>query len=120
MNSLVASGRFLDIYYFFFGRPNKLAYNLTAALFLRIIKFYLVDLRLFQREILYNSLSVASATLFCFLILESEICRIFALLQAGQVYGVPLGGTLLSKSGVFPEQKPCGEESRKKWIEVSF
>jgi hypothetical protein len=37
--------------------------------------------------------------------------------KAGQVYGVPLGGTLLSKSCGFPEQKPCGEEFRKKWIE---
>lgn len=37
--------------------------------------------------------------------------------KAGQVYGVPLSGSLLSKPGSFPEQKPCGEEFRKKWIE---
>ncbi|KAK1290915.1 Mediator of RNA polymerase II transcription subunit 12 [Acorus calamus] len=36
--------------------------------------------------------------------------------KAGQVYGVPLSGSLLSKPG-FPEQKPCGEDFRKKWIE---
>lgn len=37
--------------------------------------------------------------------------------KAGQVYGAPLSGPLLSKPGVFPEQKPCGEDFRKKWIE---
>ncbi|GMH31306.1 hypothetical protein Nepgr_033149 [Nepenthes gracilis] len=37
--------------------------------------------------------------------------------KAGQVYGVPLSATLLSKSGVFPEQKACGEDFRKRWIE---
>lgn len=37
--------------------------------------------------------------------------------KAGQVYGVPLTGNLLSKPGVFPEQKASGEDSRKKWIE---
>ncbi|KAL3622117.1 hypothetical protein CASFOL_033528 [Castilleja foliolosa] len=37
--------------------------------------------------------------------------------KAGQVYGVPLSGTLLAKPGVFPEQRPCGEDFRKKWIE---
>ncbi|XP_077225872.1 mediator of RNA polymerase II transcription subunit 12-like [Tasmannia lanceolata] len=37
--------------------------------------------------------------------------------KAGQVYGVPLAGPLLIKPGVFPEQRPCGEDSRKKWIE---
>ncbi|XP_010241889.1 PREDICTED: mediator of RNA polymerase II transcription subunit 12 isoform X2 [Nelumbo nucifera] len=37
--------------------------------------------------------------------------------KAGQVYGVPLSGSLLLKPGAFPEQKPCGEDSRKKWIE---
>ncbi|XP_043715509.1 mediator of RNA polymerase II transcription subunit 12 [Telopea speciosissima] len=37
--------------------------------------------------------------------------------KAGQVYGVPLSGSLLLKPGVFPEQKPCGEDFRKKWIE---
>ncbi|EPS73216.1 hypothetical protein M569_01540, partial [Genlisea aurea] len=37
--------------------------------------------------------------------------------KAGQIYGVPLSGSLLNKPGVFPEQKPCGEEFRKKWIE---
>lgn len=40
------------------------------------------------------------------------------LLQAGQVYGVPLADSLLTKPGIFPEQKPCGEDLRKKWIEV--
>ncbi|KAL6565943.1 hypothetical protein OROHE_004998 [Orobanche hederae] len=37
--------------------------------------------------------------------------------KAGQVYGVPLSGSLLSKSGTFPELRPCGEDFRKKWIE---
>ncbi|XVF73187.1 hypothetical protein PTKIN_Ptkin12aG0180900 [Pterospermum kingtungense] len=37
--------------------------------------------------------------------------------KAGQVYGVPLSGPLLSKPGVFPEQKQCNEDFRKKWIE---
>ncbi|GLU00683.1 hypothetical protein SLE2022_180310 [Rubroshorea leprosula] len=37
--------------------------------------------------------------------------------KAGQVYGVPLSGSLLSKPGVFPEQRPCGEDFQKKWIE---
>ncbi|PSS24304.1 Mediator of RNA polymerase II transcription subunit like [Actinidia chinensis var. chinensis] len=37
--------------------------------------------------------------------------------KAGQVYGVTLSGTLLTKPGVFPEQRPCGEDFRRKWIE---
>ncbi|KAI5345614.1 hypothetical protein L3X38_013491 [Prunus dulcis] len=37
--------------------------------------------------------------------------------KAGQVYGAPLADTLLSKPGVFPEQRHCGEDLRKKWIE---
>ncbi|OMP00404.1 Mediator complex, subunit Med12 [Corchorus olitorius] len=37
--------------------------------------------------------------------------------KAGQVYGIPLSGSLLSKPGVFPEQRPCNEDFRKKWIE---
>ncbi|PIN22837.1 RNA polymerase II transcription mediator [Handroanthus impetiginosus] len=37
--------------------------------------------------------------------------------KAGQVYGVPLSGTLLTKAGIFPDQRPCGEDFRKKWIE---
>ncbi|CAI0470360.1 unnamed protein product [Linum tenue] len=37
--------------------------------------------------------------------------------KAGQVYGVPLSGSLLTKPGVFPEQRACGEDSKKKWIE---
>ncbi|CAK9134408.1 unnamed protein product [Ilex paraguariensis] len=37
--------------------------------------------------------------------------------KAGQVYGVPLSGTLLTKSGIYPEQRPCVEDFRKKWIE---
>ncbi|CAN6487327.1 unnamed protein product [Victoria cruziana] len=37
--------------------------------------------------------------------------------KAGQVYGVPLSGSLLTKPGVFPEQRTCGEDSRRKWIE---
>nr|XP_043629531.1 mediator of RNA polymerase II transcription subunit 12 [Erigeron canadensis]XP_043629532.1 mediator of RNA polymerase II transcription subunit 12 [Erigeron canadensis] len=37
--------------------------------------------------------------------------------KAGQVYGVPLSGNLLSKPSVFPEQKASGEDFRKKWIE---
>uniref|UniRef100_A0A6N2MCZ6 Mediator complex subunit Med12 domain-containing protein n=1 Tax=Salix viminalis TaxID=40686 RepID=A0A6N2MCZ6_SALVM len=37
--------------------------------------------------------------------------------KAGQVYGVPLSGSLLTKPGVFPEQGPCDEDFKKKWIE---
>ncbi|CAK7348884.1 unnamed protein product [Dovyalis caffra] len=37
--------------------------------------------------------------------------------KAGQVYGVPLSVPLLTKPGVFPEQRPCGEDFKKKWIE---
>lgn len=37
--------------------------------------------------------------------------------KAGQVYGVPLSVSLLTKPGIFPEQRPCGEDFRKKWIE---
>lgn len=38
--------------------------------------------------------------------------------KAGQVYGVPLSGSLVTRPGVFPEQKPCGEDFRRKWIEA--
>ncbi|KAK4371921.1 hypothetical protein RND71_007305 [Anisodus tanguticus] len=38
--------------------------------------------------------------------------------KAGQVYGVPLEGLQLTKPGIFPDQRSCGEEFRKKWIEV--
>nr|GMD64976.1 mediator of RNA polymerase II transcription subunit 12 [Ipomoea batatas] len=37
--------------------------------------------------------------------------------KAGQVYGVPLEGSQLAKIGIFPDQRPCGEEPRKRWIE---
>ncbi|XWS46099.1 hypothetical protein CRYUN_Cryun14cG0034400 [Craigia yunnanensis] len=37
--------------------------------------------------------------------------------KAGQVFGFPLSGPLLSKPGVFPEPRLCDEDSRKKWIE---
>ncbi|CAA0813626.1 RNA polymerase II transcription mediators [Striga hermonthica] len=37
--------------------------------------------------------------------------------KAGQVYGVPLSGSLLTKPGVFPDLRPCGEDFKKKWIE---
>ncbi|KAG8663818.1 mediator of RNA polymerase II transcription subunit 12 isoform X2 [Manihot esculenta] len=37
--------------------------------------------------------------------------------KAGQVYGVPLSGSLLTKPGVYPEQRPCSEDFKKKWIE---
>ncbi|XP_010670372.2 mediator of RNA polymerase II transcription subunit 12 [Beta vulgaris subsp. vulgaris] len=37
--------------------------------------------------------------------------------KAGQVYGEPLSGSLLSKPGVFPEQKSAGEDFKKRWIE---
>ncbi|XWS32182.1 hypothetical protein CRYUN_Cryun23aG0138600 [Craigia yunnanensis] len=37
--------------------------------------------------------------------------------KAGQVYGAPLSGPLLSKPGIFPEQRPFSEDSRRKWIE---
>ncbi|KAJ0969757.1 hypothetical protein J5N97_022634 [Dioscorea zingiberensis] len=39
------------------------------------------------------------------------------LLLAGQVYGVPLSGPLLTKSA-FPDQKACEEDFRRKWIKV--
>ncbi|CAL9165065.1 mediator of RNA polymerase II transcription subunit 12-like [Musa acuminata AAA Group] len=38
--------------------------------------------------------------------------------KAGQAYGVPLSGQLLTKAGVFPEQKPCNEDARRRWIEA--
>ncbi|WOL07168.1 hypothetical protein Cni_G15906 [Canna indica] len=38
--------------------------------------------------------------------------------KAGQVYGVPLSGQLLTKAGIFPEQRPCNEDGRRKWIEA--
>lgn len=41
-------------------------------------------------------------------------------MQAGQVYGVPLSGQLLAKTGIFPEHRTCGEDFRKKWVEASF
>ncbi|KAG8653568.1 hypothetical protein MANES_05G034300v8 [Manihot esculenta] len=37
--------------------------------------------------------------------------------KAGQVYGVPLSGALLTKPAVFPDQRACGEDFKKKWIE---
>lgn len=37
--------------------------------------------------------------------------------KAGQVYGEPLSGLLLSKPGVFPEQKSFGEDFKRRWIE---
>ncbi|KAM7276567.1 hypothetical protein ACFE04_018433 [Oxalis oulophora] len=37
--------------------------------------------------------------------------------KAGQVYGVPLSGSLLTKHALYPEQRPCSEDFRKKWIE---
>ncbi|XP_050237765.1 mediator of RNA polymerase II transcription subunit 12 [Mercurialis annua] len=37
--------------------------------------------------------------------------------KAGQVYGLPLSGSLLTKPGVFPELRACGEDFKKKWIE---
>lgn len=37
--------------------------------------------------------------------------------KAGQVYGVPLSGSLVTKPGAFPEQKACGEDFKKKWVE---
>lgn len=37
--------------------------------------------------------------------------------KAGQVYGEPLSGALLSKSSVFPELKACGEDFKKRWVE---
>ncbi|XP_062217118.1 mediator of RNA polymerase II transcription subunit 12-like [Phragmites australis] len=38
--------------------------------------------------------------------------------KAGQVYGVPLSGSLLIKSGVYPEQRPCNEDTRRIWAEA--
>ncbi|XP_022924532.1 mediator of RNA polymerase II transcription subunit 12-like [Cucurbita moschata] len=37
--------------------------------------------------------------------------------KAGQVYGIPLSVSLLTKPGIFPEQRPCSEDFRRKWIE---
>ncbi|GLJ22177.1 hypothetical protein SUGI_0416630 [Cryptomeria japonica] len=37
--------------------------------------------------------------------------------KAGQVYGVPLSGALLTKSGLFPDLRTCGEDFKRKWIE---
>ncbi|KAL4352304.1 hypothetical protein GQ457_06G032040 [Hibiscus cannabinus] len=37
--------------------------------------------------------------------------------KAGQVYGIALSGSLLSKPVIFPEQRSCNEDFRKKWIE---
>ncbi|KAK4803623.1 hypothetical protein SAY86_003440 [Trapa natans] len=37
--------------------------------------------------------------------------------KAGQVYGVPLSGSSLNKAGGFPEQRPCSEDFRRRWIE---
>ncbi|TXG62881.1 hypothetical protein EZV62_009875 [Acer yangbiense] len=38
--------------------------------------------------------------------------------KAGQVYGVPLSGALLTKPSVFPEQqRHYNEDSKKKWVE---
>lgn len=54
-----------------------------------------------------------------FWIFSIEFKAVYISCQAGQVYGVPLSGALLSKPGVFPEQRPCNEDFRKKWIEVS-
>ncbi|CAL9154196.1 unnamed protein product [Musa hybrid cultivar] len=38
--------------------------------------------------------------------------------KAGQVYGVPLSGPLVTKAGAFPEQRASNEDSRRKWIEA--
>ncbi|XP_020254458.1 mediator of RNA polymerase II transcription subunit 12-like isoform X2 [Asparagus officinalis] len=38
--------------------------------------------------------------------------------QKRKVYGVPLSGPLLIKPGAYPDQKPCGEDFRRKWIEA--
>ncbi|KAM7260986.1 hypothetical protein ACFE04_026461 [Oxalis oulophora] len=38
--------------------------------------------------------------------------------KAGQVYGIPLSGSLLTKHALFPEQRPSSEDFRKKWIEA--
>lgn len=38
--------------------------------------------------------------------------------KAGQVYGVPLSGSLLNKSAAFPEQRSFGEDFKKRWIEA--
>uniref|UniRef100_A0A0E0IW67 Uncharacterized protein n=1 Tax=Oryza nivara TaxID=4536 RepID=A0A0E0IW67_ORYNI len=39
--------------------------------------------------------------------------------KAGQVYGVPLSGSLLTKPGMYPEQMHSNEDTRRKWIEVN-
>ncbi|EEE51361.1 hypothetical protein OsJ_32377 [Oryza sativa Japonica Group] len=38
--------------------------------------------------------------------------------KAGQVYGVPLSGSLLTKPGMYPEQMHSNEDTRRKWIEA--
>lgn len=60
--------------------------------------------RVFETVFFYN-----------FIIKSEHLCSSW---QAGQVYGVPLSGSLLTKPGVFPEQRPCVEDLKKKWIEV--
>lgn len=49
---------------------------------------------------------------------ESKPIHLSSMWQAGQVYGVPLSGALLTKPAVFPDQRACGEDFKKKWIEV--
>jgi hypothetical protein len=61
-----------------------------------------------------NSISIPQAVRKCLrAINESRALK----RKAGQVYGVPLSGSLLCKPG-FPEQRSCGEETKKRWIEV--
>ncbi|XP_059456096.1 uncharacterized protein LOC132186239 isoform X5 [Corylus avellana] len=40
--------------------------------------------------------------------------------KADQVYGVPLSDSQLAKPDVFPVQRPCVGDFRKKWIEVHW
>lgn len=55
----------------------------------------------------------------CILHYTVKVILYFLILQqAGQVYGVPLSGPLVTKAGAFPEQRASNEDSRRKWIEV--
>lgn len=58
-------------------------------------------------------------SIICILHYTVKVILYFLILQqAGQVYGVPLSGPLVTKAGAFPEQRASNEDSRRKWIEV--
>lgn len=69
-----------------------------------------------------TSMTYSYLCVFLALYLSQFVMKIFdlhnLLWQAGQVYGVALSGLQLAKPGIFPELRPCGEDFRKKWVEV--